>query len=1034
MKFYENMSIKNKLLLIILIVTITAIAFDTITGIIREKESIEEKLVEEVSLTARLVGQYCVTALAFPDKQGATEVLEKLESMPQISDAVVYGEDKNPFAKYTLSDSLTIKKPISFKDTSYFEDDFLNVVLPISYHDFNYGWLHLRASLSQLDASTNQILFVRILIALGAILLASLLATYLQRSISMPILELARISEKVSKEGDYTVRAGKLGRDEIGVLFDSFNNMMHQINLRETERAGAIEELRSSEERLRLLVESNESIVLVHDLDGRYVYVSAPPEYGHPKDYLGKTVDEILEEDVAEYFHKRMKKVVESDKSVKEEVEVDWHGHKMWFSEYVYPLKNKKGLIEGIVTISDNITERKVAEKFLREIKERYDLAVHAGGVGVWDHNLDTGYIYIDPSIKEMLGYDDHEIENNIDAWNGLIFDEDRENVINEIDKHLERLSGGYSVEHRMKHKDGSLRWFMVNGLAISNDEGKPFRMVGTSKDITERKLAEEKIMRLNEELEFRVSERTQQLEDALKKLIVEIENRKETEKKLIRAKEEAESANKAKSEFLANMSHEIRTPMNAILGFSELMLNETNNPKQVKYLNTIVSSGNTLLALINDILDLSKIEAGKLEFFFQGIDLAKVVNEIKQMFSQRIDEKKLDFNIKMEENLPKLLLDEVRFRQILFNLVGNAIKFTDKGFVRIEVEVDSPSVSVANLFIAVEDSGIGIHSDQQKYIFEAFSQQSGQSNRNFGGTGLGLAITKRLIENLNGTIEVKSELGRGSRFELRLENIKTIRPAVSNNNLIKTEVKNIKFKASKVLVVDDIDYNRDLIRGYLEGTNITVIAARNGTEAVEMVKKGIPDVILMDIKIPDKDGYEITDILRSNKEYSKIPILAFTASVMSDSKEKIEKYFDGFIPKPLKKEVLIRKLGQIIEHSYPEKHPERIIKEECFEDSIKSFINEKNNDELTKALNLLHTTITPKHEKIGEVIILDDVEDFLTTVRETGRQQEIIPLIVYGDKLNDALLTYNNSIIRNVLDEYSKFERLIEKSLGKGV
>jgi len=244
----------------------------------------------------------------------------------------------------------------------------------------------------------------------------------------------------------------------------------------------------------------------------------------------------------------------------------------------------------------------------------------------------------------------------------------------------------------------------------------------------------------------------------------------------LIQAKEVAESANRAKSEFLANMSHEIRTPLNSVIGFSELLLKMVKDKKQKSYLSSIHAGGKTLLILINDILDIVKIEAGMLKIKFEPVDINNIIDELKQLFSITITEKGLEFFVEIDESLlARLELDKKRLRQVLFNLIGNAVKFTDMGHVKISVCQDdnNNNNNHIDLIIAVEDTGIGIPKDEQDKIFEAFQQVDGKSTRKYGGTGLGLAISKRLIEMMNGQLSIHSKVGLGSRFEIILRDVK---------------------------------------------------------------------------------------------------------------------------------------------------------------------------------------------------------------------------------------------------------------------
>lgn len=374
---------------------------------------------------------------------------------------------------------------------------------------------------------------------------------------------------------------------------------------------------------------------------------------------------------------------------------------------------------------------------------------------------------------------------------------------------------------------------------------------------------------------------------------------REKAEAELVRAKEAAQAANGAKSEFLANMSHEIRTPMNAILGFADLLSKSQLTSRQQSHLQAISSSGKTLLTLINDILDLSKIEAGKLEIQFEPIALRQIINEIQHTFATKAAEKHVDLMVQIDSEFPNsVMLDEVRVRQILFNIVGNALKFTETGYVSIRARtLIVRDTGRADLLLEVEDTGIGIPAKEQKRIFESFSQVSGQSTKKFGGTGLGLAITKRLAEMMGGKVALTSEVGKGSTFSVLFPEVEISRETKSAEEIAAFPLS--AFVPSTILVADDAEMNRELVAGYFEGSGHRLIFATNGREAVDLARSQKPDLVLMDIRMPVMDGYDATVEIKSIPSYREIPVLAVTASTLKEGEARVRSICDGFIRKP---------------------------------------------------------------------------------------------------------------------------------------
>ena len=408
--------------------------------------------------------------------------------------------------------------------------------------------------------------------------------------------------------------------------------------------------------------------------------------------------------------------------------------------------------------------------------------------------------------------------------------------------------------------------------------------------------------------LEEKVEERTQQLQQ-------EILERKQTEIALQRAKEAADNANRTKGEFLANMSHEIRTPMNAILGFCDLLKGLVTQPRPRSYLNYIAASGKTLLTLINDILDLSKIEAGKLELSYEPVNLREIAQETHQIFAATAARKGLSLLIEVDEAVPAgVNFDEVRLRQIIFNVVGNAIKFTEQGAVTLAIATQPSAYSEhqVQLEFRVNDTGIGIAPEDQDRIFEVFAQGEGQSTRKYEGSGLGLAITRRLTEMLKGTIELQSVLGEGSTFTVVFPAVElTDRQPVS---LMEVELDGdfSQFQAATVLVADDVQSNRDLMRGYFDGTQHQLLLAQDGQVAIEMAVRHQPDLILMDLRMPTLNGQEAIQALKQHPRTHQIPIVILTASAQAD-RHQFQALCDGFLRKPVSRYQLVAEFKKLL-------------------------------------------------------------------------------------------------------------------------
>ena len=371
-----------------------------------------------------------------------------------------------------------------------------------------------------------------------------------------------------------------------------------------------------------------------------------------------------------------------------------------------------------------------------------------------------------------------------------------------------------------------------------------------------------------------------------------------------------AEAASHSKSLFLANMSHEIRTPMNAILGFSQILLEQIEEPRWKDYLKIIQSSGNALLALINDILDLSKIEAGKLELHDKAFNFKALLHEVEAMLRPAFEKKHLRFEFQFQNEIPDVLeLDSQRLRQILLNLLGNALKFTYQGFVSLVLRYQPFSENTGELTVAVVDSGVGISEDLQRRIFQSFEQGQSSYRKESAGTGLGLAISHQLACLMGGGISCVSQVNQGSTFTLRLpvkSGVEYTGPLSENLN------RTYHFRSASLLLVDDRPENLLLLEAQLQGLPFQLRMAQNGREACLLAHQYPPDLILMDIKMPVMDGVEALQNLRAAPDTAAIPVVALTAFSMQNEEEHLLKMgFDGYLSKPVAQQLLYALLGR---------------------------------------------------------------------------------------------------------------------------
>lgn len=451
-----------------------------------------------------------------------------------------------------------------------------------------------------------------------------------------------------------------------------------------------------------------------------------------------------------------------------------------------------------------------------------------------------------------------------------------------------------------LRHTEGKLTDVLFNGSVYKNEAGDILGVVIVARDVTEQKRIEKEI------IEARV------LAELATGIAEEAKNKAENATRI------AEDAVKAKQQFLSNMSHEIRTPMNAIIGFTKVVLKTDLSSKQREYLTAIKLSGDALIVLINDILDLAKVDAGKMTFEKTPFKMAKSISAMIHLFEAKIHEKNLELVREYDSRIPTVLVgDPVRLHQIILNLISNAVKFTTQGKITVSVRLLSEDEEQVNIEFAVADTGIGIPANKLNTIFENFQQATSGTSRLYGGTGLGLAIVKQLVEPQGGVIQVTSKTDVGSTFSFTLSFQKTKKEAETDFGFaeIDSQVKNIR-----VLVVEDIALNQLLMKTLLDDFGFERDIATNGRIAIEKLEKESYDIILMDLQMPEMNGFDATEHIRTVMK-STIPIIALTADVTTVDLAKCKAVgMNDYIAKPVDERILYSKIISLVKKPMPTK------------------------------------------------------------------------------------------------------------------
>jgi PAS domain S-box-containing protein len=654
-----------------------------------------------------------------------------------------------------------------------------------------------------------------------------------------------------------------------------------------TEQRKAKKEIEIARNRMENLISNLQTGILLEDSNRQIVLVnqsfcdffSIPVK---PNDLVGQDCSQAAEQS-KHLFQDPVKFVKSIDRALKDkrliENEVFMTTNGRVFERNFIPLFSGD-VYEGHLWQYRDITERQNTEQAIRESEEKYRGVLENMDLGLLEVDIEENIIQVNNAFCQMVGYLPEELLGKNTGELFLPF-ESKKIILARLEDRKKGLSSVYELQ--MQRKDGSLLWFLISGAPVKDSSGKIIGSIGIHFDLTARK---------------------------------------KLENDLAVAKQVADRARLAERQFLTHMSHEIRTPINAVIGMTHL-LNETQpNPTQKDYLDSLSFSASSLLGIIDNILDFSKIDAGELEFEHKRFDLSYLLKSLLQSLQFKKAQKDIQILKDLDPAIEHLVIgDPTRVNQILTNLLGNALKFTEKGTVRLSTKLLNKSEGQVLIEFRVHDTGIGIPDDKHEIIFEYFKQADVKINREFGGTGLGLTIVKQLVEMMGGTIRVESQLGVGSDFILTLPFGDSGIPAPDSEMLTEMDTQESQTRTNGLhfLIVEDNLINQKLLCKTIELWDSTVQVANNGLEALEKTATARFDVILMDIHMPVLGGFETTLAIRNdeNNPNKNVPIIALTAAALSaDKKKAFEVGMNGFLTKPISPKELQEHILQAIKLS----------------------------------------------------------------------------------------------------------------------
>jgi PAS domain S-box-containing protein len=870
---FKKLSIKSQIVFIVTGVSIVTVFLTLLFNFFNQITNIRSNIEFELRKEMENIARQCI----FPLKSGNIESIEQIleanisnDNYLCLSVLTDYSDNVISVGKKNSPDYLIAPEEVPAKK---FKGNLLQINMQIANETLSYGSLTIIyfTGLRGEVISSGIICFIAFIII---ILISFLLATHLQKYISKPILEMADITSKISKSKDYTIRLKRNSEDEIGFLYDNFNQMLETINKQQQEGKMANAALAHSEEKFRNIFNYNLDGILVTNKNGDILEVSdmiCKLFKKNKNNLVGASIFDVMPDNYR-------KQRVEEIKTLENRGEVTFFSkyftseNKEIFLEYSTKLIQYEGT-ECYLSFIRDITERIKNDEALRESERRYRKLIDNIPSAIILHR-NGEILFVNNTVNVLLGGSTKK-EFSGRQITDFIFPEYKASLEKQFRhvKDLEEVSGKIEAKLKSVNRENIYAEVISIPLVVS---------------------------RMN----------------AILTVFNNITERKNIEKELIKAKNMAIESDKLKSAFLANMSHEIRTPMNGIVGFADLLNKDSIGAEDVKrYVKIIKTSADRLLTIINDIIDISKIESGAINLAISEFNIYDLLIEIRHFYQPAIQKKGLDFIFEIDDkNQVIIQSDRVKLNQVISNLLTNAIKFTTKGLIKLSTKTN---IQDGFIEIAVKDTGIGIPKDQQQKIFERFRQVNNLIHDYNEGTGLGLSISKGFIKALGGTISVASKVGEGTCFTLTIPFLKVVSDNGESNIGEKVQEKKPvvlhDYAEKTILIVEDEVNNYKYLEEILISTGAKIIWAKNGLVAVqEVIEKKNIDIVLMDVKLPIMDGYTATTKIKALRE--ELPVVIQTAfGLKGDKKKSLELGCDDYIAKPIVKNELLSILDRFL-------------------------------------------------------------------------------------------------------------------------